>query len=254
MRNSFFNLPSRKYQVFVSHSWDYADEYEGVVRLLDSDTTFSWFDLSIPIENPVPHDPLLKKSTLAVVRELEKRIREADCLLVLAAMYFNHSEWIQFEIDFAKEINKPIIAVKPWGQERVPEALQQVAVCDPVWCATGPLIAAIKRHAVPASTPEPSFSFPDYVAQLSKLQQSTNTVPSSTTANLAEFPNLAYLASLAPSGRPSEVPTSDSQSFWNMLAESFEPPVPSLFGTIPLPAPNKQYEHLLSLVSKTYQK
>jgi len=215
MENLFSNLPSRKYQLFISHAWDYAHEYEGVVRLLNSDITFSWLDLSIPIQNPVPRNPLLKRSYLSVVRELETRIGQADCLLVLAAMYLNHSEWIQFEIDLAKEKNKPIIAVAPNGQERVPYALNQIGIAELVGWRTFSLTGAIRRY----TAPEPQRPRISRVQMAAALSPPGSLIP---TGNLSTQPRrLASLLSPPSTGLPSL--GSSALSEYGMLLAGLQP-------------------------------
>lgn len=106
----------RRYKVFISHAWDYKDDYDGVVNLLNLDRTFVWTNLSVPIEAPLKMTLLLNKSYRSIVRQLDDRIALADCVLVLAAMYFKHRGWIQSEIEAALDFRKPIIAISPRGQ------------------------------------------------------------------------------------------------------------------------------------------
>ncbi len=42
-------------------------------------------------------------------------------------MYAAHSEWIDYEMDEAVRMGKSIIGVRPWGQERMPQKLQNIA-------------------------------------------------------------------------------------------------------------------------------
>jgi hypothetical protein len=135
--------------VFISHAWDYKSEYDGVVNLLNADSTFKWVDLSVPVDDPLPVYMALPKSYRCLVRQLDERIQQTDCLLVLAAMYVAHRGWIQSEIEAAMDFNKPIIAVKPRGQERVPEALRQAAITDPVGWNKESIISAIRKYSVP---------------------------------------------------------------------------------------------------------
>lgn len=44
---------SRRYRLFISHAWDYKDEYERLVNLLNTDTSFLWDNLSVPEESPL---------------------------------------------------------------------------------------------------------------------------------------------------------------------------------------------------------
>ncbi len=56
----------------------------------------------MPIENPLKITLLLKKSYRTIVRQLDERIALADCVLVLAAMYFKHRGWIQSDGEHPK--------------------------------------------------------------------------------------------------------------------------------------------------------
>ena len=136
------------YGLFISHAWDYADDYDAVVRLLKNDIWFKWEDLSVPIEKPIAMSIVLPKSNRRILKELEERINEADALLVLAGIYVSHSGWIQSEIEVARDFGKPIIGIKPRGQERIPVALQLLAR-DLVGWTTNSIVGAIRTHAKP---------------------------------------------------------------------------------------------------------
>jgi hypothetical protein len=142
---------SRQYRVFISHAWDYSDEYDGVVNLLNSNSSFRWTNLSITIDQPLPMLTFFPKSYRNIARHLDEKIQQADCLLVLAAMYFAHRGWIQSEIEAAAEYNKPIIAVLPRGQERVPEALSRVAITAPIGWNSNSIISATRQYSASVS-------------------------------------------------------------------------------------------------------
>ena len=67
-------------------------------------------------------------------------------VIVLAGMYVNHSDWIQFEIDEAKRLNKPIIGVRPWDQQRVPRAVESIAIVMHGW-NIAPIVDSIRQFA-----------------------------------------------------------------------------------------------------------
>ena len=51
-------------------------------------------------------------------------------ILILAGVYATYSEWINIEIDLALRgfVNaKPIVAIRPWGSERISEPVRQAA-------------------------------------------------------------------------------------------------------------------------------
>lgn len=62
-------------------------------------------------------------------------------------MYYNYREWMQFEIDYAKEKNKPIIAVKPHGNKTIPKEIQDCADIVVGW-NTNSIVNAIRKYSI----------------------------------------------------------------------------------------------------------
>ena len=66
----------RRYRVFISHVWNYGDDYWRVVRFLDEAPYFQWENLSVPEHDPVTTEDLAK--------ELRNQMRPADVFLIIA--------------------------------------------------------------------------------------------------------------------------------------------------------------------------
>ena len=132
----------RKYDIFISHAWTANSDYDRLIALLNSDNSFWYRNYSVPKSNPLEIDAsteLGRKIQLST--KLREQVRQATVVLIIAGMYFNHREWIQKEIDLANEMNKPILVIRPWGQERIPVELQKYKVV--YWNATS-IILGIK--------------------------------------------------------------------------------------------------------------
>ena len=128
------------YRLFISHAWSYSDDYYRLCNLLNNKSYFSWFNYSVP-----KHDPF---ETMEGLKEnLRNQIRPVNAVIVLAGMYANYSDWIEFEVEFSKSINKPIIVIKPWGQERVPQYLQDNATVIVGW-NTDSIVEAIRNSSI----------------------------------------------------------------------------------------------------------
>ncbi len=132
----------RTYHVFISHAWEHHDDYDRLVDMLDQAPNFSWKNYSVP-----EHDPLDADNQTELEEELREQIRPVHIVIVLSGMYAAYREWIQKEIDLAQEMGKPIIGVKPWGQERIPEVVQQAAEEIVGW-NTDSIVRAIRQHAL----------------------------------------------------------------------------------------------------------
>lgn len=134
----------RTYKVFISHAWSYNDEYYRLVKWLDEAPYFSWKNLSVP-----EHDPILNTKKLEY--ELHSQMRPADVFLILSGMYVSHSDWIQYEINFARRIGRPIIGIKPWGNISLPIAVQNGANEIVGWNSAS-IVGAIRQWALPEET------------------------------------------------------------------------------------------------------
>lgn len=113
-------LDDKQYKIFISHSWTYDEHYEKVVDFLNEVPSLDWQDHSVPSTDPLPQttDHALKEA-------LKDQMRSASLVVVSAGMYGAYSDWIDTEIELAKEMGKPIIAIIPEGQEKVPNKIEE---------------------------------------------------------------------------------------------------------------------------------
>jgi hypothetical protein len=110
------------YKLFISHAWSYSESYERTEKFLKEAPNFSWTNFSVP-----KIDPLQAQGGVSLEEQLRRQIRPVQCVIIIAGMYVAHSSWIQFEIDFARELQKPILGIIPWGAERTPVAVSLAA-------------------------------------------------------------------------------------------------------------------------------
>ena len=130
----------RTYRVFISHAWKYSDDYYRIVPLLNDAPNFSWQNYSVPEHDPLDDEEDLKE-------QLRKQIRPVQIVVILAGMYANHSDWIEFEMDFADSIDKPMIGVRPRGQQRVPKEVQDRTREMVGWNTTS-IVKAIRKWSL----------------------------------------------------------------------------------------------------------
>ena len=113
-------LKTRK--IFICHSWSYDTHYYQLENWLNEAPNFQWHNYSVP-----QHDSCKEVTIQGLTDCILKQMRPAQCIVILAGMYASHSAWIDFEIDEAVRMGKTIIGVKPWGQERIPQKIQDNA-------------------------------------------------------------------------------------------------------------------------------
>lgn len=111
------------YNLFISHSWAYSDAYDKLVNLLDKASYFDYKNYSVPKNDPIHNAPYDYQLRAAIRNQMQ----HASCVLILVGVYATYSKWINIEIELAKEMDKTIIAIEPWGAQRTSVTVKQAA-------------------------------------------------------------------------------------------------------------------------------
>jgi hypothetical protein len=129
------------YNLFISHSWSYQNQYDRLVSLLDENPYFDYHNYSVPKDDPIHNAP----NQAALKEAIRKQMQPASCVLILAGVYASYSKWINIEIQLAKSMNKKIIAVEPWGSSRTSVTVKSAANEIVGWNSTS-VIRAIRGY------------------------------------------------------------------------------------------------------------
>ena len=111
------------YNLFISHSWTYSDAYENLTELLDNANYFMYKNYSVPKNDPIHN----ANNDRQLYDAIEEQIRHASVVLILAGVYSSYSKWIDKEIEIAQNLNKPILAIEPWGSEKTSSTVKNSA-------------------------------------------------------------------------------------------------------------------------------
>ena len=130
------------YNLFISHAWKYNNEYYNLETLLNEAPYFSQKNYSVP-----KHDSFDTTTNKELIEELRGQIKPCSCVLIIAGMYYNYSGWIQKEIEIANEFRKPIIVIRPRGQERMPAELQKDSYHIVNW-NTQSIVSAVRAYSL----------------------------------------------------------------------------------------------------------
>lgn len=115
-------LQNPTYKLFIIHSWKHSNDYNDLLDLLNTKQTFFYTNYSTtPKQNIVPDNIMLDDEELC--KRLKERIAQAQVIIVIAGMYTLYSPWIAYEIETAKKLNKPIIAIRPGKNIRTPRQI-----------------------------------------------------------------------------------------------------------------------------------
>lgn len=106
--------------VFISHSWSYSGHYDKLAEWLfempwnANGTPIVFQNTSVPKDNPIHNAP----TSAALTAAIYERIAQSHVVVIPTGMYAHYSNWIRKEIDGARVIGRPLLAVDPWAQER----------------------------------------------------------------------------------------------------------------------------------------
>ena len=106
---------SKTYNLFISHSWSYRDEYEKLESLLKNRQYFYFKNFSVPKDNPVH----TKGTDKELYEAIKQKIRLCHVVLIMGGVYSSYSKWINKEIEIANKYKKPIVAIYPRGQKNM---------------------------------------------------------------------------------------------------------------------------------------
>jgi hypothetical protein len=127
-------------RLFVSHAWEENDDYVRVFEYLEASGTFYYINSS----QPQGKRPIDKESQR---EDLRRQIAPCEVVIVLPAVYRLAPELVQFQMNFAKAAEKPIVALENFGStEALPKVIADLADEVSPWNERN-LIDALRRQA-----------------------------------------------------------------------------------------------------------
>lgn len=124
---------ARTRNLFISHSWAYKDAYDKFCAILNSAPRFQYRNYSVPKNDPIHNAP----NQQALYDAIKQQIVFCEVVIIMAGVYSTYSKWIEKEIQIAKiDYNKPLLAVKPWGNTQVSSLVKKNADLLVSWNTT----------------------------------------------------------------------------------------------------------------------
>ena len=125
----------RRYRIFICHAWKRpTDEYGRFLKMLDAANNFIYSNYSVSADNPLPGNPQ---------KGLEYRIQQSHVFIVLAGMYVEYRDMMKSEINYADNINKPILGVALRGSTNYPQTVDFAEIRRVGW-NTDSVVTAIR--------------------------------------------------------------------------------------------------------------
>ena len=139
-------MSTRQIHVFISHAWAHSHHYTTLAGWISNKSwrigqaLLDFRDFSIPKSDPIHNAPTDKQLREAIFG----KIARSHVVVIPTGMYASYSKWIQKEIDGAKQYEKPILAVNPWGQLRKSSVVATAADLTVGWNSE-PIVNALWR-------------------------------------------------------------------------------------------------------------
>ena len=122
-------MSTHRIHIFISHSWAYSNHYTTLREWIFDETrrvgqaSLIFRNYSVPKDDPIHNAP----SDRALRDAIYRKIIRCHVVVIPTGMYVNYSKWIQKEIAGAKQKEKPILGVNPWGQKRISSVVRDAA-------------------------------------------------------------------------------------------------------------------------------
>ena len=133
-----------RYNIFLSHIWEYDNDFCSLKKLLSDAADFPHFITSIPDSKHVDPQKSIKRE---LIEQLCTQIEPVDIVIIISSMYKRHRDWIKFEIEIALFFGKPIIVIDTDLNGQVPDFLKNSA-CEIITLDSFTIIKTISKHAL----------------------------------------------------------------------------------------------------------
>lgn len=132
---------AKTYSIFISHSWQNSDALESLRKLLNDRGYFN-----VEFEEVSKDEPINSTNAYYIKQRLAEKIGNSNIVIGLAGMYASYSDWMEWELDKALDLEVPIIGVIPRGQERISTTVSSRSKIDVRW-NTESIVSAIRDYA-----------------------------------------------------------------------------------------------------------
>ena len=133
---------SKKYSLFISHSWAYSDAYEKLISMLDKGN-IEYSNYSVPKDDPLHVNGTDKE----LYEAIQRKISPSSIVIIIAGVYSSYSKWIDKEIKISTtefSTKKSLLAIEPWNSEKTSKKVKDNADMIVKW-NTNSIVNAIKE-------------------------------------------------------------------------------------------------------------
>lgn len=127
-------------RVFVSHMFRADVDYLRVFEYLESVERFYYLNVSDPEVTPDGGAEGIKAA-------LRKQIEASEAVILLASLNDQHRDWVEYQLNAAKALDKPVIVLESFGQTTMMPGDLASRADEVVAWNERELVDALKRQA-----------------------------------------------------------------------------------------------------------
>lgn len=127
-------------KVFVSHMFEADVDYLRVFEYLESVDRFYYMNVSDPETMPDGGAEGIKAA-------LRDQIAKCEAVILLASLHATNRDWVEFQLNAAKALNKPVVLMQSFGQTTMMPGDLATKANEVVAWNERELVDAIKRQA-----------------------------------------------------------------------------------------------------------
>lgn len=116
--------PDKTYELFISHGWEYNDNYYRMIEFLDK-TQNALDGFNYEPASDAEHDAPHRKYEDELKVEMRAQIDRSEAVFILSDQYEHNAYWLDFAMDYAHKSDTPVLGMRPWGEKRTPAAVEQ---------------------------------------------------------------------------------------------------------------------------------
>jgi hypothetical protein len=108
-------------RIFVAHAFEESEDYLRVFEYLESSHNFYYRNCTVP-------DRKYLADAEAARTELRRQIGIAEVTVIPAGLYQSNRDWVDFELNYAKGLDKPVIVLEFFGvKQKLPVQLEALS-------------------------------------------------------------------------------------------------------------------------------
>jgi hypothetical protein len=122
-------MDQRTYHLFITQVKETDEEYQRFIGRLDDAHDFSY-------ENHSDNNLSGTADSDELKNMLKGQINDTDLVIVLSGLYPTYKNLIMAVMDLAQTMEKPVLLIRPYGMENVPEELEKLSKGVIGWSAS----------------------------------------------------------------------------------------------------------------------